>query len=186
MNGGGIPPAAQQVFAVLICPGRRGRGATYPDWGEGYLPWLGGQWVPTLAGGYIPWPGGGGTYPGQGDTYPGWGEGIPTLARGEGIPTLARGGSTYPGQGDTYPGWGEGIPTLARGIPTLAGGRGYLPWPGGVPTLAGVPPPGCGQTDACENSTFPHPSDAGGKKECLENATSEQIFYETSKSPIET
>ena len=47
----------------------------------------------------------------------------------------------------------------------------YLPWPGGVPTLArmgylgqdGVPPPRCEQTDAYENSTFPHPSDAGGK-----------------------
>ena len=32
-----------------------------------------------------------------------------------------------------------------------------LTWPGGYP-----PPPWCGQTDACENSTFPHPLDAGG------------------------
>ena len=60
------------------------------------------------------------------------------------------------------------------GVPTLAGGD--LPWPGGgtylgrgtylgfdggggVPTLAVM---GCEQTDACENSTFNHPSDAGG------------------------
>ena len=55
----GIPPAAQQVFTVLICPGV-------------YLPWLG---VPTLARGYLPWLGG----------YLPW-LGVPTLARG--VPTM--------------------------------------------------------------------------------------------------
>ena len=43
--------------------------------------------------------------------------------------------------GGTYLGWrGEGVPTLARGRGYLPwpGGSGYLPWPGeGVPTLAG-------------------------------------------------
>ena len=55
------------------------------------------------------------------------------------------------GGGGTYPGWGG--PSLARGstyssrwVPTLNR------W---LPTLGGVAP-GCGQTDACENSTFPY------------------------------
>ena len=94
----------------------------------------------------------------------------------------------YPGWGVTYPGWG--VPTLAvgtysgQGVSTLAGG--YLPWPGGTLSLArgypisgqggtpslsepgqGTPLPGCGQTDTCENSTFPYPSDAGGNKEVV-------------------
>ena len=56
VNAKGILPAMQQVFAVLICPGRG-----VPTLGEGYLPWLG---VPTLARG-IPTLAGG--------TYPGWG-----------------------------------------------------------------------------------------------------------------
>ena len=33
MNTRGIPPAVQQVFAMLICPGRDGGGGTYPGWG---------------------------------------------------------------------------------------------------------------------------------------------------------
>ena len=57
---------------------------------------------------------------------------------------------------------GGGVPTFARGY-LLWGGDNYLGrW--GVSTLAGVPPPRCGQTHACENSTFLHPSDVGGKK----------------------
>ena len=82
------------------------------------------------------------------------------------MPTLA---------GGYLPCLGGGVLTLARGylpwsgVSTLAGG--YLPWLGGggtylgqgVPTLAGVPS-GCEQTDACENSTVPHSSDAGGNK----------------------
>ena len=41
----------------------------------------------------------------------------------------------------------------------------------GVPTLAGVPPspPRCGQTDTCENNTFPNPSSAGGNNKKLSN-----------------
>ena len=56
------------------------------------------------------------------------------------------------------------LPNLGGGVPTLAGGYlpwpggtyprwGYLPWPGVPPARVGTP--GCGQTDACENSTFP-------------------------------
>ena len=59
MNARGIPPATQQVFTVLVCPGWAGGGSTYPGWG-----------VPTLVRGYLPWLGG--TYPGQG-TFPGEG-----------------------------------------------------------------------------------------------------------------
>ena len=70
------------------------------------------------------------------------------------------------------PGWvgGGGLPTLAGGylpwpeeVPTLAGGT--YPGQGWGPTLARVPLPRCEQTDACENSTIPHPSDAGGNEE---------------------
>ena len=67
------------------------------------------------------------------------------------------GGGYSPLPGDTY---------LGRGVPTLAGRGTYLGGGGGVPWLGGYPPwpgyPGCEQTDACENSTFPHSSDAGG------------------------
>ena len=87
----------------------------------------------TLAGRYLPWLG--------------WGEGY--------LPWLGW-------RGDTYPGWdGGGTPSLTRGVPHL--------WTGVTPPhldLARVPrppPPGCGQTDASENSNFAHPSDAGGK-----------------------
>ena len=119
MNARGISPAAQQVFAVLICPGG----------------------VPTLAGG------------------------VPTLVgvstQARGIPTRGGGYLPLPGRylplpGGNYLGWG--VPTLARWhLPWLGGGGTYSGW--GTP-----PPPGCGQTDACEYSTFPHPSDAGGNK----------------------
>ena len=51
MNARGIPPAAQQVFAELICLGgvptlvpTLDRG-TYPGQGWGYLPWLGGTYL---------------------------------------------------------------------------------------------------------------------------------------------
>ena len=62
---------------------------------------------PHLEGGYLPW------------------LGVPTLAGGYlpwpgGVPTLA--GGTYLGWGDIYLG--------RQGVPTLAGGRGYPPWPG--------------------------------------------------------
>ena len=53
-------------------------------------------------------------------------------------------------------GWGRGLPTLAGGY-LLCLGYTY-------PGLGGIPTPSRGQTDACENRTFPHPSDAGGKK----------------------
>ena len=111
VNARGTPPAAQQVFAVLICPGSRGQGVptlagrrgTYPGWGEG---------VPTLAGGHLPWPGGGGNYPGQGKrgTYFGQGKGyLPRLGGGgtyygQGVPNLAEGKGTYPGWGTPPPG----------------------------------------------------------------------------------
>ena len=61
-----------------------------------------------------------------------------------------------PYRGGNYPGCG--VPTLAWGVSHL--------WSGGTPhlDLVGVPPPPrCGQTDTCENSSFPHHSDAGGK-----------------------
>ena len=73
VNARCIPPAAQLVFAVLICPGLGGGGGTtlagitYPSQG---IPTLA-VGVPTLAGGYLPWPG------------------VPTLAGGRGVPTLA-------------------------------------------------------------------------------------------------
>ena len=79
---------------------------------------------------------------------------------------------THLGGRDTYLDWGTyldgGVPTLTGGtylewgVPTFAR-RGYLPWLGGTYFGWGTPP-GYGQTDICENSTFPHPSDAGGNK----------------------
>ena len=59
----------QQVFTVLICPGRGGgistlAGGTYPGGCNTY----------PSGGTY---PGQGGTYPGQGSTYPGWGDRCP-------------------------------------------------------------------------------------------------------------
>ena len=83
----------------------------------------------------------------------GGGGGTPTWPRGYlpqlGVPTLA---------GVTYLSWGRGT-YLGQGAHTLAGG--YLHQGGTHLGWDGVPP-GCEQTDACENSTFPHPSDAGG------------------------
>ena len=72
VNARGIPPAVQQVFAVLICPG----GGTYPGWERGTCHDKGSNYhgrvgVPTLAGEYLPWLWG--TYPGRG---------VPILARG--------------------------------------------------------------------------------------------------------
>ena len=137
MNARGILPAAQQVFAVLICcdweggGGLPGDGGTYlAGGGREYLPWLGGRgmgylpwpWgylpcggVPILTGegGYLPWPGGYLLWLGGGDGY---------------LPWLARGYLPWPG---------GGVSILAREVPTLARE---------VPTLAEVPP-GCGQTD---------------------------------------
>ena len=72
----------------------------------------------------------------MGGTYTGWG--VPTLAR-DYLPRLAR-----------------RVPTQSLGVPALDGG--YLPWLGGYLPWPGVPrvgTPRCGQTDACENSTFP-------------------------------
>ena len=96
-----------------------------------------------------PWPGGGGgTYVAWESTY---------LSRG--VPTLD--GGTYLGGGwylpwpDRYLPWLGGT-YLGQGTPTLAGG--YLPWPGGVPILAGVPPPPpprCGETNKLKLLPFP-------------------------------
>ena len=88
---------------------------------------LGGGGSTYLDRGYLPWPRG--YIPWLGGTYLGWGGYLPWL------------GGTYHGQG---------VPTLAGGgVPTLA-------WGGGVTYLGqyGIPPR-CGQTDTCENSTFP-------------------------------
>ena len=74
MNARGIPPVAQQVFAVLICSSQGGGYLLWPEegvptlaGGRSHLPWPGGR-------GYLPWPWGTGTYPGQG-------EGVPILTR---------------------------------------------------------------------------------------------------------
>ena len=107
--------------------------------------------------GYLSWPvggrGGGGTYTGRGRVY------LPWL--GEGVPTLAGGGGTYHGQG--------GGGTLAGGyLPWL--GEGHLPWLGGTP-------PRCGQTDACENSTFPPASEGcGGNNYCLPKVKTPEFY----------
>ena len=58
MNARGIPSAAQQVFAVLICPSGEGVPTVprvVPTLAKGgtYLC----QGVPTLTGGYLTWPG---------------------------------------------------------------------------------------------------------------------------------
>ena len=63
-------------------------------------------------------------------------------------------------------------PFRRMGYP-LSGRMGYLPLGRmGYPPVGkdgatpinhfGVPPLQCEQTDTCENSTFPHPSDSGG------------------------
>ena len=99
VNARGIPPAAQQMFTVLIWPGR--------DGGRCYLPWLGGE--------YLLWPGGTcqGRYlpsgPGQ-DRYPpppsGPGQGRYPPAR-VGIPHLDLARVGTPSQGRYPPGCGQ-------------------------------------------------------------------------------
>ena len=85
---------------------------------------------------------------------------------GGGVPTLGGGRvSTFPG--------GGGVPTLGRGYLPSRGGPTFLAKvgtplsrPGKVGTppptqKVGTPPPRCGQTDTCENSTFPRTTYAG-------------------------
>ena len=77
--------------------------------------------------GFRPW--GRGTYLGQG-------EGVPTLdggGRGKGVPTPTlddKGEPTLDGDGVPMLDRG-GNPYLGQGVPTLDGGKGYLPWMGG-------------------------------------------------------
>ena len=81
----GIPPAAKQVFAVLICPGRGG-GYLPPTLTRG-VPTLAGR-IPTLSGGTYPiWVEG--TYPGWvGGTFPGWGTLPPGVDRQTPVKTV--------------------------------------------------------------------------------------------------
>ena len=107
---------------------------------------------------------------------PGWGVGSLAGCRYLGVPPV----STWPGGrylgvpphqdlaggggGVRYLGWGGLVPWgTPSPIRTWPGGRylGVPPsppirtWPGGVGTLGYPFPPGCGQTDTCENSTLP-------------------------------
>ena len=69
--------------------------------------------------------------------------------------------------------WDGGTPPLSsrpgKGVSPCWEGWGYSPSGRiGVPPSGrmGIPPPRkCGQTNTCENSTFTHPSDAGGNKD---------------------
>ena len=63
------------------------------------------------------------------------------------------GGTPRPNLG---PGWRGGIPSSpVKGVPPILIWHGVPPsWP-----WKGVPPSRCGQTDACENITFPIPSE---------------------------
>ena len=133
--------------------------------------WLGG--VPlVLVRGHTPCHGWGGT------SYPGWG--VPLVLAGGYLPVLAKGvppvlvGGCTPVLGWTGDRTGVSPPWAGLSIGPVTG-RGYSPPPGkdlGPETMKGprtwdqrpwgtLPPP-CGQTHTCENSTFPHPSDAGG------------------------
>ena len=82
-----------------------------------------------------PWRGGGG------ECYLPWPGGT---YLGQGVSTLA--GLYLPWQGGTY--LGRGVLTLSRGVPTLAG----------VPSWVWT-------YKQTETTTFPHPTDAGGKKD---------------------
>ena len=147
-------------------------GSTYLGWEEGYLHWTRGRstylgWgrgtylvvpllhldlareVPTLDRGrgtdlgvppILTWPGGWGTYLGP-EGYLPWGTTPSTLAR----------------EGEEYLPWtGEGYLPWGTSILTWMGGTSIPSFGQGVPTLGySLPPPGCGQTDTCENSTFP-------------------------------
>ena len=86
-----------------------------------------------------------------------WG-GLGTPRGGPGIP---------PGRGVRVPSRGSGYPPGGVRVPPGEGGSGYHPRgsrypPGGVPGTPGggtrldlTSPPPCGQTNTCENSTFP-------------------------------
>ena len=125
------------------------------------------NWVPPLGGvpGQVPPPGGsgyprggtqsgtppGGTrsgqvrYPPGGSGYPPWGG--------------TRSGQVPPPRGSGYPP-GGGVRVPPRGVPSQVPGGVWVP-PGGVPGqvppggVPGPPLPPCGQTNTCENSTFP-------------------------------
>ena len=150
---------------MLLCLMREGSTPSSPGWG--------GVPHPVLAGGGYPIPGSGGGYPIQ--SWPG---GYPIQSWLEGVPH----------------------PVLAREYPPSRPGMGYPPvsWMGypphprdlgwGNPPISwmGYPPPGPGMgypppvevwTDKqTENSTFPHPLDAGGNYACLTLFFSQRLF----------
>ena len=65
-----------------------------------------------------------------------------------------RGGVQVPPGGSRYPPGGPGTPRGGPGTPGGGGGSGSPP--GGDTQLDLIPPPPpCGQTNTCENSTFP-------------------------------
>ena len=94
----------------------------------GYPPG-GGTRVPPLRGGYpVRYPGGSGYPPG-------------------GVPSQVPGGVRVPPRGGTRSGTPGG-----SGYPSRGGVPSQVPPPGGYPD---PPSPPCGQTNTCENSTFP-------------------------------
>ena len=162
------PPCSEYSFC---CPTR-----VPPPGGRGYLTRVppGGYLTRVPPQGGVPDPGTPGGSSTPGGTWPGY-------PPGGGLGTPG-GGSwpRYPPWGGTWPGYPGGVPDL--GTP-LQGGT----WPRYPPR--GVPDPGTpaaswhsgkcckalwdmgtppvdrqnhGWTDACQNITFPHPSDAGG------------------------
>ena len=62
------------------------------------------------------------------------------------------------------PGGGGGLPPTGRMVAGVGAGGNLLQPEMGAPTCQlgwGYPPSGCEQTDTCENSTFPIPSECG-------------------------
>ena len=105
-------------------------------------------------------------YPG---THPKSGWGIPPSPC-QGTPTLTwEGGNLlhWSGRGYPNPDLEGATPVRKDGVPPMRKDGGTLPSGRmGVPPhqWMGVPPPWTDtQTEMCENITFPHPSDAGGK-----------------------
>ena len=163
VNARGIPPTAVANTPAVVL-----------FWGDTY-PWMGD--TPFLCGG-TPVLGGGYPSPGRGGTPVPHLEGIPVLARG--YPSPWTGGylvtwsntprpwtwgylpwsimGWYLPWGTPPPSWPWAQGYLLDGmVPTLGyPQKGHPDLVGGYPPCHGVwGPPGCGQTDTCENSTFP-------------------------------
>ena len=158
-----VPPVLTWEGVPLYWPGK---GYSHPHLGRGYpLSWPG-KWYPCPELGEVSQ-----SIPGKGVPPSKPGKGVPLSWPGKGVPPVL----TWEGGTPSRPGKGippigkDGVPPLGRmGYPCQEGttpsqweGWGYPP---SLARWAYPSPCRCEQTDTCENSIFPHPSDAGGNE----------------------